>query len=342
MWATRLVVTGLGIALCLIPISKIYRRAVLRPALPRGLVPGFWRFAIVVGFAGVIGRLVTSRSEIFLMNWLATPAALGVFALAYGLANHVFAPAQAFVGPLVPAIAGLREVDAASVPAAFRRVLRAGATLVGLINAAVVVPLALLVPVLYGDEFAKARPSSWRWRSRGPSPSWRAGHCLRVGPAVGGELLRASVIALIADVVLAVALIPVLGVWGAVIANVTGALLSLAILAHWELRVLGISWGPRCGTPRDLGGVAHRYRCSSLLVPSYPGAPGPSLSWRPSSGGSSYVAALRLFGIGLNGADNAAISRALPPRLTRYARCPSSRSWGARAPPTLVPDETPR
>ena len=56
----------------------------------------------------VIGGLVLSRSEIFVMNWLAAPAAVGVFALAFGLAGHVFAPAQAFVGPLVPAISGLR------------------------------------------------------------------------------------------------------------------------------------------------------------------------------------------------------------------------------------------
>ena len=332
VWATRLVVTGLGIALCLIPISKAYRKAVLRPALPRGFVEGFWRFAIVGGFAGIIGRLVMSRSEIFLMNWLATPAALGVFALAFGLANHVFAPAQAFIGPLVPAIAGLHEVDAASVPAAFRRVLRAGAFAVGLIDAAAIVPLAILVPVLYGRDFAQAAPVF-------VVLALAAGLTIVAGPVTAfvsarlsaGELLRANSVALVVDVVLAVALIPFLGVWGAVIANASGALTSLLLLTRWELDVLGIRWSTALRDSSALWLASAIAIVLSLLVPKAPGSPWMHAVAAGLVGAGAYLLGLRLLRIGLTHADADAILRSLPGPL-RKAASPLLRSVRHTAP----------
>lgn len=243
VWATRLVVSGAAVALALIPISPSYRRAVLRPRLPRGLPEGFWRFTIPAGLAGVIGGLVMSRSEIFFMAWLATPAAIGAFALAYGLASHVFAPAQAFIGPLVPAISGLREIDADALAPAFRRTLRAGATFVGGLTAAAVAALALLVPVLYGAEYETAAPLV-------VALGISSGLLIVATPVTAfvtsrlsaGELLRANVAALVVDAALAVALIPVIDVWGAVVANVGGAGTLLVILMRNEIRLLGLSW----------------------------------------------------------------------------------------------------
>ncbi len=320
VWATRLVVTGLGIALCLIPISKAYRKAVLRPWFPRGFVRGFWRFAIVVGLAGIVGQLVMSRSEIFLMNWLATPAALGVFALAFGLANHVFAPAQAFIGPLVPAIAGLREVDIASVPAAFRRVLRAGAFAVGLIDAAAIVPLAILVPVLYGHEFTQAAPVFVVLALAG-------GLSVVAGPVTAfvsarlsaGELLRANSIALVVDVVLAVALIPLLGVWGAVIANASGALTSLLLLTRWELDVLGIRWSSALRDSSSLWLASGIAVVLALTVPHAPGSPWVHAVAAGLIGAGAYLLGLRFLRIGLTDADAGAILRSLPGPLRKGA-----------------------
>ena len=45
IWLSRLVVMGVGLLLCLLPISPAYRRAVLQPGLFRAMPPGFWRFA---------------------------------------------------------------------------------------------------------------------------------------------------------------------------------------------------------------------------------------------------------------------------------------------------------
>ena len=63
------------------------------------------------GSPSIIGTLALTRTEVFFLTWLSTPEAVGVFALAFGLANHIFAPAEAMVGPLIPAVSGLHEVD---------------------------------------------------------------------------------------------------------------------------------------------------------------------------------------------------------------------------------------
>ena len=313
VWTIRLIVSGVAVALCLVPISAAYRRAVLRPALPRGMPIGFWRYAVPVGLASVIGGLVMSRSEIFFMNWLAAPAAVGVFALAFGLAGHVFAPAQAFVGPLVPAISGLLEVDAQAVRPAFRRVLRAGATVVGLVEAVAVVPLAVLVPVLYGPEFAEAGPVVV---ALGVS----AGFVTVASPVVAfvsarlsaGEMLRATSVALVVDVALALALIPTLGVWGAVIANVAGSMTSLLLLTRSELRGLGItvSLAVRDALPCFVGAAL----AGGLMVAA---AAVPGNEWlralgAAAVGGLLYVAILRLSRSGLTVPDADAIIRVLP------------------------------
>ena len=313
VWTVRLIVSGAAVALCLLPISAVYRRAVLRPVLPTGMPVGFWRYAVPVGVASVIGGLVMSRSEIFFMNWLAAPAAVGVFALAFGLAGHVFAPAQAFVGPLVPAISGLMEVDAPAVRPAFRRVLRAGATVVGLVEAVAVVPLAVLVPVLYGPEFAEAGPVV-------VALGVAAGFVTVASPVVAfvsarlsaGEMLKATSVALVVDVVLALALIPPLGVWGAVIANVGGSMTSLLLLTRSELRGLGItvSLAMRDALPCFVGAVL----AGALMVA---GDVTPGNEWLRALGvavvgGVVYVVVLRVTRSGLTVPDADAIIRALP------------------------------
>src|SRR5690606_16431961 len=83
--------------------------------------------------------------------------AMGLFGLAFGLAGHVYAPAQALIGPLLPAISGLTEVDRPAVRRAFLRTSRVSSAIGGLVVAAALPPLAVLVPVLYGQDFAPAR-----------------------------------------------------------------------------------------------------------------------------------------------------------------------------------------
>ncbi len=68
VWAARIIIAALGIGLALPAIAPRYRRAVLRPRLPRHFPPGFWRFAIPTGVAGLIGSLVVSRTEVLFLQ----------------------------------------------------------------------------------------------------------------------------------------------------------------------------------------------------------------------------------------------------------------------------------
>ena len=233
---------GSGMLLCLIPISAAYRRAVLQPALPLGCrrVSGGSRCPWGWPVSSAAWSLRAARSSS--STGSPRPTAVGVFALAYGLATHVFAPAQAFVGPLVPAISGLREVDPSAVPAAFRRVHARRARP----SSASSSPSAscrsrVLVPVLYGAEFASAAPLFVALSPRRrPRPGRRARRGLRLGPAVG----RCSCCAPASwpsrvDVGLAVVLVPGSGV-GRRHRQRHGALLSLALLGRTEIRLLGL------------------------------------------------------------------------------------------------------
>ena len=313
VWATRLVVAGAGVTLALFPISASYRRAVLRPRWPSGLPAGFWRFTIPFAAASVVGGLVMSRSEIFIMQWLADPAALGLFALAFGIAGHVFAPAQAFIGPLVPAISGLHEVDTDAVAPAFTRTLRAGSTVVALLMASALAALALLVPVLYGEEFTDASPLVLALGI--------ASGLLVVGSPVAAfvsarlsawELLRANLVALVLDVAVAVALIPVWGAWGAVVANVVGAGSRLVLLMRREISLLRLPWRTvaRESTPVGIGAIA--------CVVAWVGAG--ALPWSPVAAAVAAAAVgvvvlvvlLRASGSGLTEADAVAVARGAP------------------------------
>jgi O-antigen/teichoic acid export membrane protein len=220
----------------------------------------------------------------------------------------------------VPAIAGLREVDAASVPAAFRRVLRAGAFAVGLIDAAVIVPLAILVPVLYGHEFTQAAPVF-------VVLALAAGLAIVAGPVTAfvsarlsaGELLRANLIALAVDVVLALALIPLLGVWGAVVANASGALTRLLLLTRWELAVLGIRWSSALRDSSALWLASVIAVVLALAAQYTPGSPWVHAVVAGLVGAGAYLLGLRLLRVGLTHADADAILRSLPGPLRKGA-----------------------
>ena len=313
VWFTRLIVSGLAIGLCLIPISKAYRRAVLRPALPRQLPPGFLRFAVLMGASGVVGGLVTSRSEIFVMNAIAAPAAVGIFALAFGLSSHVFAPAQAFLGPLIPAISGLREVDSDAVQPAFRRVMRVGSTVVGLLSAGVIAPLAALVPSLYGAEFSQAAPVVVALGiSAGLVTAFNPVYAFVTSRLSGGAILKANLVALALDLGLAFALIPFIGVWGAVIANAAGALTTLSILLRLELKQLGLGALDLLGdtVPVYLGGVVAAvafFATEGVNVPAIVRAVALGVL-----GTAAYLGGVRLLRSGLTPTDAEVLSRGLP------------------------------
>lgn len=318
VWAARITVGAVTIALALPSISRAYRRAVLRPRLPINWPTGFWRFAIPTGLAGLIGELALTRTEVVYLTWLSTPEAAGLYALAFGLAGHIFAPAQALTGPLMPAISGLREVDPSRVREAFERTLRGSATVIALLTVATLPTLVILLPTLYGDEFAQAAPAVLVLGIVGAL-------VMAAGPVSafvlsrlsGGVFLRANLVALLVNIALAFAIIPVVGMWGAVIAHGAATLAQMVVLLSSEQRALGLSVGGvlRPLVPAAIGGLACLAGWVSSLAMTAPVLVEAVVATLVAV--LILILGLRSSGSGLKADDVAAISRVMPAKLRR-------------------------
>lgn len=331
VWAARLVFGGIGIVLALRYVAPMYRRAVIRPRFRR-FPDGFWKFALPAGAAAALGAMISTRIEVVVLTWMDAAEAAGLFALAFGLAAHLFGPAQALVGPLMPAISGLQEVDRDSVGTAFARTLRAAATAVGVLLATALPLLAFLVPLIYGADFAASVPLLIVMGLSG-------GLAVIVSPLtafvmarlLGVRLLVINVVAIAVNLALMLCLIPVLGVWGAVIGNCASTIAQLLILLVGESKVLGMN----------------AFRALKALTPFFAGCAACVAAWLlvGSLGWSSILSAvvsavlsfgllvafLWLFRIGLNRQDVDAVLSALPHPVRIVARpalllCAASRS----------------
>ncbi|WP_353957096.1 lipopolysaccharide biosynthesis protein [uncultured Ornithinimicrobium sp.] len=320
VWLVRLVVGGVSAAATLIFVSRDYRRAVLAPRLPLRFPPGFWMFALPTGASAIIGTLVASRTEVFFLDRLATAEQVGIFALAYGLSTHLFAPVQTLMNPLIPAISGLREVDAPAIGRALSRSLRVTSTVAGLMVASALPALALLLPVLYGAEFREA-----------------SGMFLALGAAGGlavlsspmrifvlsrlraGSLLWVDVAALVVAVAVMLLTIPTLGAWGAVLAKVASSATQLILVSAVELRggTLGFGATFRAAAPSLIACVALVVGwCAGVLIDAHPliGASVGGLL-----GLAVFLGGLRATRAGLTDTDVALVLTTLPSSLTRMA-----------------------
>ncbi len=312
VWATRMIFGGIGVLLALFYVAPAYRRAAFRPRLPR-FPAGFWKFALPAGAAAAVGTMISSRVEVVVLTWMGAAHAAGLFALAFGLAAHLFGPAQALVAPLVPAISGLHEVDRGAVAPALVRTLRASATAVGAIVAAALPLLAFLVPLIYGKDFADAVPLLVVLGLSG-------GLVVIVSPLtafvmarlLGSRLLVTNIVSLAANIVLMLVLIPVLGVWGAVIGNATSAVTQLLILLLGESRLAGVRWRTTLAAlgPYAAGGFACVVAWLGVTALSWPTIVSSVLAGAVSF--ALFVGLLWLARTGLSRADVDAISGALP------------------------------
>lgn len=323
VWATRIVLAAVGIGLALPVISRRYRKAVLRPTLPRHFPEGFWRFALPTGAASLIATLALSRTEVLYLTWWSTPEATGLFALAFGVAGHVFAPAQALTGPLIPAVSGLHEVSQAKVRSAFGRTMRASSTVVALMSAATLPALAVLLPTLYGEAYADAAPAMLVLGVVGGlSVCTGALTAFVLARLSARTVLWTNTIALAVDIVVAIALIPWLGLWGAVFANIAATIVRVALLFILETRSQDIAWwrGATLLSPIGWSAVACCLTWSGTLF----------ISLNPwvEACLTSFLAlvllifALRVTSTGLEPGDRDAVLRNIPPKLV------STAAWG--------------
>ena len=321
VWSARVIASGLLLALPLIAISSAYRMAVLSPTVPWRLPRRFWSFAVPAGLAGIIGTLVTDRTEIVFLDWFADERAMGLFGLAFGLAGHVYAPAQAFIGPLVPAVSALAEVDVSSLRRAFLRTTRVGAAVGGLMVASFLPALAVLLPLIYGRDFAPAGDLLVIIGVGSAVMLVGAPHQAFLMARLQGRLLLwINVVSLVVSLTLALVLIPELGALGA----------AIACCATFIVRTLQLTAGEVRASNTPLGAVI---RSAGSLVWAILVAVALWMVARSVdidlvllgltlvvTGTLLYFAGLKGLGLGLDSGDVEAIRRALPGRLQNAAR----------------------
>jgi O-antigen/teichoic acid export membrane protein len=240
VFTTRMVLVAPVGILLLIPLDRARRRVVFLPLFPRGMPPGFWRFAAQTTMTAVLAELSSSRDEIFVLALFGLRNAVGYFALAYGLASQLTAPVDSILSPLSPAAIGIVATAPKRAGTAFLRSMRFTAAASGFLTAVALPVLTMLIAVVYGHRYQATTELI--------IPLGIAS-CLSsllnpVGTFVNARrrsdlILKANLLALGVDVVLAFSLIPIIGVWGAVVANILGSLADLPILLAFEMRTQG-------------------------------------------------------------------------------------------------------
>ena len=288
------------------------RTSVFRPSWPRRLPSGYWRFALLTWVAVGTGTLVFSRSEAFVMQLYGQTTALGLFALAYGLSSQMTGPLDVLLSPLTPAMAAVAAVDFKRTVAAMLRSTRFFALVAGGLTA-IVPAIAALVPLIYGDPYREAASlllplaavSTFQSTSNALSLSTYARRD-------GKTLAIAHSAALVVDLTLAFALIPVIHAWGAVTANAASQVVAIGYLLRRELVVSRLS-------PLDMLLTARAWACGlvaaiiALAVSQVlPGSDLVRAAVLLFAGAASYVLLLRLAGGALEDGDHEALAGALP------------------------------
>lgn len=239
VWSVRLLLGALTPVFAVAIVWNRLRRILFRPRLPKGLPPGFWRFALLSWVAGASAMLVYSRSEVFILRLYDQAVELGLFAVAFGLSQQLTLPLVSLLAPLAPAGAGLTSAHPEHVREGFLRAVRYFALVSGGLLS--LVPAVFLVtPLAFGDEFSRSAvlfvPLAVASTLQAATSPFTI---LTIARRRGGVLVGAFVGALAVDVAAAVVLVAFYGAWGAVVANVLGQLTSIVVLGRRELAAQG-------------------------------------------------------------------------------------------------------
>ena len=321
VFAARTLFTALMAVLLLLPLDRSRRWLVLKPLLPRHMPDGFWKFAGITTVTALVAALAVSRTEVFVLDIFHDRAMVGYFALAYGLASQLTNPIDAVILPLGIGILGLVTTSPHRAGAVLLRATRYTAAGSGVLTAIALPVVTVLVPVLYGRAYDPVMPiviplgiASCLVSLHNPLMSFVSAR------RRADVVLRAMLVALVVDGALSFALIPVIGVWGAVAANILGGLANLPLLLSFELTIQHTPLASFLGSTVDwlvslpAAGVAVG---SALLVghgPWVEAAVGGAV------GTAAFVAAIRLVGGGFADDDLAGFLASVPAALRRPIR----------------------
>lgn len=322
VWALAWASGVVAVPLWLRAVDPALRRSAFTPRLPRDLPSGFWRYGVTALAASLGGLLVFSRSEIVILQWLEQEQALAVFALAFGIAHRLTTPVDTMLGPLVLALSGLGEAHPERLREGFERALRLSCAVVAGIAASLVVATAFAAPVLFGEEyphvgvaFAGLAVASLVQSAAHPYTA------LAYARGRPGIALRALAVALVVDVAISFALIPSLGVWGAVAANAAAGVTAIALIARAAAEGRGSL--RQAGVPaRRLSLLAVGSALLALAVALPTAAVHPLLAAAAALvvGSGAFVAGARASGGLLGGRDSGVLLAGLPRRPKRAVR----------------------
>ena len=199
--------------------------------------------------------------------------------------------------------------------------VQASATIVALLVAGALPAFAALVPTIYGQDYTGVPQVMLALGIAG-------GFLIFSGPVQafvqarlsGVRLLWVNLVALVVNIALALSLIPILGVWGAVIANIGAAATQLGILLAGEIRTLGVTWAATAHSllPAAVGAAACLGSWFATQALGWGAAP--TAVAAGTLGLVLVILGLRATRSGLDETDAQAIQGSLPSRLSTLTR----------------------
>lgn len=242
VWVARALIGALLQPITFLALVPGRRAAALRATWPVRWPRGFWAYTLPAAASGLLGLFVFSRSEVLVLGWLNESTAAGIYALAFGLAAQITAPVDAIANALQAAATGLVATRQDAQRVGMLRSLRLTSALASTM-AIVSIPLgSAAIPLLYGDDFGSAAlPFAVIGMISCLQSAVMPFSAFLLANGDSRTQLRSLVLAASVDLALAFALIPRLGLWGAVAANCSAQLVSLAVIAKRQAQLALVS-----------------------------------------------------------------------------------------------------
>jgi len=236
-WAARVLADAIFSASTLLVVDRSRRWRLLMPRLPRGLPDRFWRYAVPLWGSSVVAALAGSRTETFVLDIFGRSQDVGLFALAYGIAAHLTAPVDASLAPTSFSIFTMLTAAPARVRTAVLRVVRYSAWSCGGIIAVAVPPLVAILPLIYGKNYDGVTPVFVALAiASGFLTVYAPIAALLMGRRDGGLLWRLGLLGLGLDAILTFSLVPVFGLWGAVIGSTMSSISGVPFVLTKEAK----------------------------------------------------------------------------------------------------------
>lgn len=208
------------------------RAALFSPHLTFRLPEGFPVFAVSSWLGNLVTLLVVSKTEVIILRADGFLRAAGLFTLSTSLAAQMTTPTDALMGPLPAISSGLLAIDRQRSMRLFGQSLKL-TSITTTLAISVFAPIGiLLIAPLYGEDYrAAAAPFAALALVSCFQSALLPVQAFATASRSAPHILVINVVCVALDAGIALSTIPILGMWGAVIANGSAQALSLVLLA---------------------------------------------------------------------------------------------------------------